>query len=573
MKRSHRSQNRAGKTAAGILALGLALATAASAEDMYRPAAKAGGLDPHANIQSLTLTSSNATVNWYGLRGPYKLQSAPSLDGGSWTDVATLNAGEYDNSLSAPLGSGNGFFRLNLTSSYLGPNACATCHRQAHTNWLATPHAKALSSLDTIPPDVRKNCIVCHTTGYGYPTGFVDTNTTPNLANVTCESCHGPAGAHRTDFSLYRPAVTIAAEVCGGCHTDAHHPTYDEWKESPHGEVTEDLQAEFQAATGKARMMNCGPCHSGAVRMAMLKNYQAAVAAGQPTTNRVLELPSGHDGAEFGVTCTVCHDPHSPGTPVSLRNPVYSTNFYSFATGAPTNSAGEFLNDNFARQYNPNVQMCGQCHNMRGAVWTGTGRPPHHSPQYNILIGLGGYPNTNGLTAAVTHTHGRRNANQCTQCHMVQETLENPNEEHPNYTGHKFEVHLAGCATAGCHGSAEDAQAALTDLRSDTRGRINEIVGLMQTWATNKAPAILGTATNGIYAWEFTVAGQLSNPNGLPTIVGPPSAQQSLIPNDIKQARFNLYLIEHDASDGTHNPNYTRRLLDDARARVENALK
>jgi Cytochrome c554 and c-prime len=39
-------------------------------------------------------------------------------------------------------------------------------------------------------------CIVCHTVGFGYETGYKTEKDTPHLKNVGCESCHGPASEH-----------------------------------------------------------------------------------------------------------------------------------------------------------------------------------------------------------------------------------------------------------------------------------------------------------------------------------------------------------------------------------------
>jgi hypothetical protein len=96
----------------------------------------------------------------------------------------------------------------------------------------------------------------------------------------------------------------------------------------------------------------------------------------------------------------------------SLRNPRFSTNFFSYSTSTSTT---------FTNQYKSDVQICGQCHNARGAAPTDTSRPPHHSPQYNILIGdvgaaLGYVPaaTTNQLSAH------RNIIDQCTHCHTHQ---------------------------------------------------------------------------------------------------------------------------------------------------------
>ena len=116
------------------------------------------------------------------------------------------------------------------------------------------------------------------------------------------------------------------------------------------------------------------------------------------------------DAAYFAVTCAVCHDAHNnmaqpPQLPnPQLRNPVYSTNHFSYSTSTSTS---------FAAQYDPNIQICGQCHNMRGARWQDTSRAPHHSPQYNILVGQGAYDLGNALIGV----HGRDIETQCAHCH------------------------------------------------------------------------------------------------------------------------------------------------------------
>jgi hypothetical protein len=85
--------------------------------------------------------------------------------------------------------------------TYAGSDSCKGCHRDAWDIWIKTPHARAYQTLVTRapPPSLREfdpECIVCHTIGFGYKSGFQDAVKTPNLINVGCENCHGPASEH-----------------------------------------------------------------------------------------------------------------------------------------------------------------------------------------------------------------------------------------------------------------------------------------------------------------------------------------------------------------------------------------
>jgi hypothetical protein len=290
-------------------------------------------------------------------------------------------------------------------------------------------------------------------------------------------------------------------------------------------------------------MLSCGVCHSAAVREALLEQLE------NPST----PLPSRVDAAYFPVTCAVCHDAHEnmaqpPQLPnPQLRNPVYSTNNFSYSTSA---------NTTFAAQYNPDIQLCAQCHNMRGARWQDTSRSPHHSPQYNILVGQGAYDLGNPLIG----THGLDIETQCVHCHT--HPLAAPaaplNPQITNYTGHTFEVSFEGCVI--CHGSVEAAEDSLASAQASIKSQIKGVQALLDNWATNKAPVELQTKYEKL-AWEYTTPGDLSNPAHNPSVVGPATAEQAGIPDAIKQARMNLYLVQYDGSFGAHNRGYARYLL------------
>ena len=60
--------------------------------------------------------------------------------------------------------------------TYTGSKQCAACHFDQYLVWRKTKHAKAF---DILPAKYRDdaNCLKCHTTGFGEPTGYKDAST------------------------------------------------------------------------------------------------------------------------------------------------------------------------------------------------------------------------------------------------------------------------------------------------------------------------------------------------------------------------------------------------------------
>jgi hypothetical protein len=558
-----------GQTAHTVLLTALALwglLTSATGADMYRPLATEGGIDPRATMTSMSKKGTNVTLSWYGLMGKYHALRSPSLTSPSWTTNKDFTAYAYSNSVTIPAGAGSqGFFRMSGDFYYTGAAACASCHGDVYKEWLGTAHATALNDVIAMPASL--GCVKCHSVGYGLPSGFVNTNTTPRLANVQCENCHGPAGQHAFGDDFFKlPPATVAAEVCGGCHTDSHHPTYPEWTNSAHAAVTPDVAGGSSGftnvANGPGRQMSCGPCHSGATRLAMLENYEMQ----QDGYTNALTLPSGTDAAAFGQTCVVCHEPHATtANAFQLRNPLSSTNFYTFFTGSDTrrtvttNWDGRlltnvtYMNTVFATQYVAQVQICAQCHNTRGALWTDTSRPPHGSLQYNMLLGdVGAF--LSGAAPYQPSTHARALTNQCVACHM--QTRAYQSEATPAITGHNFSVNSFTLCVP-CHGPSASN---LVDFAINyfLPAQTQQVKAALDLWATTKAPTALRTKY-GTRAWEYTNPGTLSSGGS-----GPTTAEQAQIPDNIKKARFDVYLANNDPASGIHNPLYVLTLVDAA---------
>jgi Cytochrome c554 and c-prime len=119
---------------------------------------------------------------------------------------------------------------------YYGTKKCKNCHLKEYKSWAETKMAHAF---DTLKPgeaaDIKKaagldpakdytkdaTCLRCHTTGHGAEGGFVDFETTPDMAGVGCESCHGAGGTYTKPeyMSLknkeYKKADVVAAGLVG----------------------------------------------------------------------------------------------------------------------------------------------------------------------------------------------------------------------------------------------------------------------------------------------------------------------------------------------------------------------
>jgi hypothetical protein len=555
-------------TARGIPALLLASAAlAASAPaDMYHPQALPGGISPQPLITGIARQNTNTILSWYGLTGGYNVLMTPTVVQGQWTNVASPLATTYANRLTmANLPGSQNFFRLNPINNYVGSGTCGSCHPDTRAAWQQTGHASAYTAIAGPSPGLVSTGLVYRTVGYGWPSGFVNITNTPWLAGVGCENCHGPGAAHvYGNHSLTKPAVTIAAQVCGGCHDGPMDPTYTEWTDSAHSAVMPEVASGFNdTPSGQNRMMSCGACHSGAVRAAMLQNY-AYTQAGYITTSNAIVLPSGADARLYGQTCAVCHNPHATNaTPFQVRNPLASTNFFSWSTSlaAATNKSGQLINLNFNSQYNTNIQICAQCHNARGALWTDTSRSPHGSLQYNMLLGDIGAIGTN-LAPYRPSTHARYFKNQCVDCHM--QTEEFQSEAMPANTGHRFAVD-SFTLCEDCHGPGASN---LVDFAMNffLPAQTAQVTAALDYWAATKAPPAL-YAKYGNRAWEYTNPGTLSSVGP-----GPTTAEQALIPANIKKARFNVYLANNDPASGIHNPLFVVDLCNAALSFVQQEL-
>ncbi|MBE0515475.1 multiheme c-type cytochrome [Sulfurimonas sp.] len=126
--------------------------------------------------------------------------------------------------------------------NYVGNSKCRLCHRNFFIGRKKDPHDHAMEGLVALGKEKNSRCLMCHSTGHGVPSGFVDMEKTPRLANVQCEGCHGPGNVHialakdksRNEIKKFTGGGFLAGgdnpeivrKMCTSCHTSRWNRSY-----------------------------------------------------------------------------------------------------------------------------------------------------------------------------------------------------------------------------------------------------------------------------------------------------------------------------------------------------------
>jgi len=131
----------------------------------------------------------------------------------------------------------HGYVNAAPGATFVGVDACKSCHPNTVAKWGTTKHARAYDSLVSDPkPNTiyDAECVTCHTTGFEYNSGWVSAEATPNLKGNQCENCHGPASKHveNPDDGEARKYLALTAEradqtrLCLRCHDEDNSPHF-----------------------------------------------------------------------------------------------------------------------------------------------------------------------------------------------------------------------------------------------------------------------------------------------------------------------------------------------------------
>jgi len=110
---------------------------------------------------------------------------------------------------------------------YASSGGCVHCHSSEFARWSLSGHAQAWMALVTREETKNPECLSCHTTAWGEPSGLGELSASGirKFKGVQCEACHGPMGGHPDDGRV-RPQP-IQEATCLTCHDEANSPDFE----------------------------------------------------------------------------------------------------------------------------------------------------------------------------------------------------------------------------------------------------------------------------------------------------------------------------------------------------------
>lgn len=105
---------------------------------------------------------------------------------------------------------------------FFGSDFCGGCHVREFASWQKTAHYTALDTLTAMGKEGNPSCLDCHTTGYGYPGGFVSKIETPTKGGIGCEECHRiPPNTEFISDTAHKN-LPLIEKWCTRCHKKPH---------------------------------------------------------------------------------------------------------------------------------------------------------------------------------------------------------------------------------------------------------------------------------------------------------------------------------------------------------------
>ncbi|CAG0978603.1 hypothetical protein METP3_01937 [Methanosarcinales archaeon] len=365
-------------------------------------------------------------------------------------------------------------------------------------------------------------CSKCHYNhGLGHMPNINLTHGTES-ERATCVDCH-MGGANATvgkDMMKSHDNDPLTVNSCGTakCHTSMQK-VIDEWEETLHnGKEVGSFAFNQTTGVGKSRQNSCNKCHSP-------MNWDPKKDSN--TTDVQLTNESFK-----GITCGVCHNLHDMGAWLNKTNTTFGVEkpyalYEKYLSG--TRYKGKYT------MVANTTELCGNCH---ASVRIGRSEPGWPSGASN--------PNsTHGFPAKDIFVGSWKQTGmlkfECTSCHFAKMTRDENGTKLPvdqMVRGHSFQVNttilMNGTACSSCH------------ITGSTIGNLSTTIENVKTEIQDKY-----NATNVI------VTAALADVKAY-------SGENTTSRAKIAQAYWNTKLVNSDKSWGVHNPEGTKKLLDDA---------
>ncbi|MFK7825521.1 MAG: multiheme c-type cytochrome [Oligoflexales bacterium] len=204
------------------------------------------------SLAKLFESSSDMSSTGSELSFGHKLNSVPSENSAlnsvtvSWLDYTFDEGSPLNNLMQAYNAETKEVFEKIAKSrlkdlqntSFIGANACKTCHPKAFKTWDKSNHAHAYDTLENAGKDKDPECVSCHVLGFSEKGGFISKKESPQFAHVQCENCHGPGKAHAQNPNQ-PPSSNQAKNICVSCHHVPHSSNFvfdSYWKKIQHGQ-------------------------------------------------------------------------------------------------------------------------------------------------------------------------------------------------------------------------------------------------------------------------------------------------------------------------------------------------
>jgi DmsE family decaheme c-type cytochrome len=269
-------------------------------------------------------------------------------------------------------------------NTYVGSEACKTCHADVWLNFYKNPHYRSLASSKEAP--AQTGCEGCHGPGGdhvaahgGKATIRAFSTLTPDEKTATCLTCHSKDAARA---NIHDSPHTEAGVACTDCHSIHKSATPKALLAKRQAELCYTChpaeRAQFELPS-KHRVnegvVECSDCHNPHGSVPQTNRMGLTSAMLQPAFDNEEPCLKCHvdkrgpfvfEHASVRVEgCAACHTPHGSTNAKLLRRPVEFTLCLECHNGAGTfgrEKRGVFLTPNTHNLLDPKYQHCTLCH-------------------------------------------------------------------------------------------------------------------------------------------------------------------------------------------------------------------